>query len=284
GTAVGDDHVDPGADPLLVGGGRNHQAGLAIEIARIDDLRAVEEDSEPGIRDELLETGEQLALGEIERVAGRHTPRAINAIRERSGPFGGSEELSRSHDAAISHRLYRFLELWIGPVRHEGERQCVVRSRVDGRLHRQDAGADRQPRGGEDGGGNDFHLAHLQDRIGDREDRSRDLPGREYPAGQDVPGTLRRRSDPCCRDRGRSGPGGEYGTDYRGRRCQAAPGQVATQPLAAPREPAPDRPDWAPQVLRRLLVGPALQVAEHDGHSVTVGETVDLLVEDRGQL
>ena len=64
---------------------------------------------------------------------------------------------------------------------------------------------------------------------------------------------------------------------------QAAAVQAMAEPLAAPREAAPDCPYRAPQVLRRFRVGPALQVAEHDRHTVTVGKTVNLLMEDRDQ-
>ena len=52
----------------------------------------------------------------------------------------------------------------------------------------------------------------------------------------------------------------------------------------APRQPALDCPDRAAQVLGRLLVGAALEVAEHDGDAVAVGKPVNFFVEQAPDL
>ena len=83
--------------------------------------------------------------------------------------------------------------------------------------------------------------------------------------------------------RGRSTPSRlsrlQGGGDQPGVRGEAAAEQPVAESFPAPRQPALDRPDRPAQMPRRLLVGAALQVAEHHRRPVAFGQPVDLLVE-----
>ena len=70
----------------------------------------------------------------------------------------------------------------------------------------------------------------------------------------------------------------------RDRRCDAAAESRARSRSPAAREPALDRPDRPAQVPRGLLVGQALEVAEHHRRAATFGQPVDLLVQQGQQL
>ncbi len=67
-----------------------------------------------------------------------------------------------------------------------------------------------------------------------------------------------------------------------GGRRQPVTGQAPSESFPASGEPALDRPDGALQVPRRLLVAAALDIAEHDGHPVSVGEAIDLRMDQAG--
>ena len=67
--------------------------------------------------------------------------------------------------------------------------------------------------------------------------------------------------------------------EHRPRRPAAA-GQPTPEPLPSPGQPALDRPHGTSQVPRRLLVGAALQVAEHHRDAVPLWQSVELLVHD----
>jgi hypothetical protein len=65
---------------------------------------------------------------------------------------------------------------------------------------------------------------------------------------------------------------------------EPATDQSPAKPFASSRQPALHRPDGAMEVTRRLLVGTALDVAQHDRHPEAVGEAVDLRVDHGGEL
>jgi hypothetical protein len=53
---------------------------------------------------------------------------------------------------------------------------------------------------------------------------------------------------------------------------------------AGPVEAAPDRPDRPAQLRGRLLLGQALEQAEHDGGAVSLGEPAEFLVDRRAEV
>ena len=67
----------------------------------------------------------------------------------------------------------------------------------------------------------------------------------------------------------------------RGDGGTTASGQPRVQPRLRPRQPALDRPDRQPELARRLLARPPLQVAEHDRGAEPLRQTLDFLVDRR---
>ena len=65
------------------------------------------------------------------------------------------------------------------------------------------------------------------------------------------------------------------------RRLDAALAQASAQHLAGFRQPAASRPFAPAQLTGCLLIGHLFEVAEHDRLAVSLGQTVNLLVDDR---
>ena len=108
---------------------------------------------------------------------------------------------------------------------------------------------------------------------------SRATAAEDAPAVADLVARAAARSGGRGRDSRRRSSGSRPRPRPSRRRGQSPAGQAAPEPLAAPGQPAPDRPDRAAQVPRGLLAGVAFQVAEDDRRAVALREPVDLLVE-----
>ena len=85
-------------------------------------------------------------------------------------------------------------------------------------------------------------------------------------------------------DLGEDGSPRERRAKKRRRKRQAPPDQPGTEHVASPREPALDGTHRPVQERRDFLVRPSLEIAEDHGQAILVGETIDLVVEDRAEL
>ena len=102
-------------------------------------------------------------------------------------------------------------------------------------------------------------------------------------AGRERHGSLERLVDPFD-GHGLRGLGGECRGQQRRGGCDAAAGQSRTELLAAPRQPALDRPDRAADLRRGLLVRLALEIAEDDRFAVSRRQPIQLDIDQGSQL
>jgi hypothetical protein len=85
-------------------------------------------------------------------------------------------------------------------------------------------------------------------------------------------------------NQGADAGGLERGGDHPNIWDQSSAHQPMTQPLAAARLAALDRPDRPSQMARGLLVGNTLEVAKDHGRPETIGHPVDFFMKNHPQL
>src|SRR5208337_1574532 len=100
GTAVGCDSLKLGLHSHLVGRRGRHQSLLSARVGEDAGPQIVEDYREPCVGGKLIEAGQELTLGHLQRAPQGHTAGTVDDVSERMTVLAGAEELGPRADAA----------------------------------------------------------------------------------------------------------------------------------------------------------------------------------------